>query len=191
MTEFWVSSGHHLTQRDEGGGLAVTDELILAWGTSQFQTHGIDPQLHVGTIAETQLRHMYEPLVKFERDLTTISPCLATAWERLDDLTVQFQLREGVTFHNGEPFNAEAVAYSVMRPLSDETPGDARSTYSIISGVDVIDDMTVNVTTSKPDPALARRRGLCKCGRGGLSRPHRSGQSELFRDRRPALCHFC
>jgi len=133
------------------------DELILAWGTSQFQTHGIDPQLHVGTIAETQLRHMYEPLVKFERDLTTISPCLATAWERIDDLTVQFQLREGVTFHNGEPFNAEAVAYSVMRPLSDETPGDARSTYTIISGVDVIDDMTVNVTTSSPDPALLAR----------------------------------
>ena len=31
MTEFWVSSGHHLTQRTEGGGLAVTDELILAY----------------------------------------------------------------------------------------------------------------------------------------------------------------
>jgi peptide/nickel transport system substrate-binding protein len=133
------------------------DELILAWGTSQFQTHGIDPQLHVGTIAETQLRHMYEPLVKFERDLTTISPCLATAWERVDDLTVQFQLREGISFHNGEPFNAEAVAYSVMRPLSDETPGDARSTYSIIDSVEVVDDLTVNVKTSKPDPALLAR----------------------------------
>lgn len=133
------------------------DELVLAWGTSQFQTTGIDPQLHVGTIAETQLRHMYEPLVKFESDLTTISPALAVAWERLDDLTVQFQLREGVSFHNGEPLNAEAVAYSVMRPLSDETPGQARSTYTIISGVDVIDDMTVNVKTSKPDPALLAR----------------------------------
>jgi peptide/nickel transport system substrate-binding protein len=133
------------------------EELVLAWGTTQFTTHGIDPQLHVGTIAETQLRHLYEPLVKFERDLTTISPCLATAWERLDDLTVQFQLREGVSFHNGEPFNADAVAYSVMRPLSDETPGDARSTYSIIESVEVVDDMTVNVKTSKPDPALLAR----------------------------------
>jgi peptide/nickel transport system substrate-binding protein len=133
------------------------EELVLAWGTTQFTTHGIDPQLHVGTIAETQLRHLYEPLVKFERDLTTISPCLATAWERLDDLTVQFQLREGVSFHNGEPFNADAVAYSVMRPLSDETPGDARSTYSIIETVEVVDDMTVNVKTSAPDPALLAR----------------------------------
>ena len=31
MREFWVSSGHHLTRRSDGGGLAVTDELILAY----------------------------------------------------------------------------------------------------------------------------------------------------------------
>lgn len=133
------------------------DELVLAWGTSQFQTHGIDPQLHVGTIAETQLRHLYEPLVKFERDLTTISPALAVAWERIDDLTVEFRLRENVSFHNGEPFNAEAVRFSVLRPLSDETPGDARSTYATIQDVEIIDDMTVRVKTSRPDPALLAR----------------------------------
>ncbi|HUG13389.1 MAG TPA: ABC transporter substrate-binding protein [Thermomicrobiales bacterium] len=133
------------------------EELVMAWGTSQFAGHGIDPQRHVGTIAETQLRHMYEPLVKFERDLQTISPALATAWERIDDLTVQFTLREGVTFHNGEEFNAEAVRYSILRPLSDETPGDTRSTYAIISDVVVVDDYTVNVVTSSPDPALLAR----------------------------------
>lgn len=133
------------------------DELIIVWGAYQFTTHGIDPQLHVGTVAEAQLRHMYEPLVAFERDLQTISPVLATEWERIDDLTMQFTLREGVTFHDGEEFNAETVRYSILRPLSDETPGDARSTYSIISDVEVIDDYTVNVITSEPDPALLAR----------------------------------
>jgi peptide/nickel transport system substrate-binding protein len=133
------------------------EELVMAWGTSQFATHGIDPQRHVGTIAETQLRHMYEPLVKFERDLQTISPALATEWERLDELTMQFKLREGVKFHNGEDFNAEAVRYSILRPLSDETPGDTRSTYAIIEDVEVVDEFTVNVKTSSPDPALLAR----------------------------------
>lgn len=133
------------------------DELVIAWGAYQFTTHGIDPQLHVGTVAEAQLRHMYEPLVAFERDLQTISPALATEWERLDDLTMQFKLRQGVSFHNGEPFNAEAVRYSVLRPLSDETPGDSRSTYSIIADVEVVDEYTVNVKTSQPDPALLAR----------------------------------
>lgn len=133
------------------------EELVMAWGTTQFTTHGIDPQRHVGTIAENQLRHMYEPLVQFERDLITISPCLATEWERIDELTMQFTLREDVTFHNGEPFNAEAVRYSVLRPLSDETPGDARSTYAIIEDVEVVDEYTVNIITSSPDPALLAR----------------------------------
>lgn len=133
------------------------DELIIVWGANQFATHGIDPQLHVGTIAESQLRHIYEPLVKFERDLQTISPVLATEWERIDELTMQFKLREDVYFHDGEPFNAETVRYSILRPLSDETPGDARSTYSIISDVEIVDEYTVNIKTSQPDPALLAR----------------------------------
>lgn len=133
------------------------DELIIAYGIDQLTTHGIDPQLHVATTNEAKLRHMYEPLVKFERDLQTISPHLATEWERLDPLTMQFKLRQGVKFHNGEPFNAEAVKYSVMRPLSDETPGDARSTYSIITDVEIVDDYTVNIKTKSPDPALIAR----------------------------------
>ena len=49
-------------------------EVILVWGTEQLTTHGTDPQTHVGTIAESRLRHMYEPLVKIERDAKTISP---------------------------------------------------------------------------------------------------------------------
>jgi peptide/nickel transport system substrate-binding protein len=133
------------------------DELVIAWGANQLTTHGIDPQLHVGTVAEAQLRHMYEPLVAFERDLQTISPALATEWTRLDDLRMQFKLRQGVTFHNGEEFNAEAVRYSVLRPLSDETPGDSRSTYSIIEDVEIVDPYTVNIKTNQPDPALLAR----------------------------------
>ena len=133
------------------------EELIMAWGINQLVNHGLDPQRHVNTVAENQLRHMYEPLVKFERDLVTISPCLATEWERIDELTLQFKLREGVSFHNGEPFNAEAVRFSLLRPLSDETPGDTRSTYAIIEDVEIVDEYTVNVITSSPDPALLAR----------------------------------
>jgi peptide/nickel transport system substrate-binding protein len=134
------------------------EELIIAWGVSHLDAaHGLDPQRHVHTIAENKLRHMYEPLAEFDRDLTTINPKLATSWERVDDLRMQFELREGVEFHNGEPFNAEAVRYSVLRPLSDETPGWVRDTYAIIVDVEVIDDYTVNIVTSEPDPALLAR----------------------------------
>ncbi len=132
-------------------------ELVLCWGTDQLTTHAIDPQTHVATIAESILRHVYEPLVKVERDGKTISPLLATAWKRLDDNTMQFTLRQNITFHNGEPFNADSVKYSIMRPLDPKNNADARSTYTVIDRVDVVDPYTVNVHTAKPDPALLSR----------------------------------
>jgi len=46
-------------------------ELVLAWGTNQLTTHGIDGQLYLATIAESQLRHIYEPMVKVERPATS------------------------------------------------------------------------------------------------------------------------
>lgn len=133
------------------------EELVLAWGTFPSTDWGLDPQRHVNTIAENWLRHMYEPLIQYDRDLETISPVLAEDWERIDELTVEFHLREDVVFHNGEELDAEAVRFSILRPLSDQTPGDARSTYATINDVEVVDDYTVQIITGEPDPALLSR----------------------------------
>ena len=133
------------------------DELVLCWGTYQLQTHQLDPQTHVGTIAESQLRHIFEPLVQIDRDLQTIKPQLATEWKRLDDLTIQFKLRQGVKFHNGEEFDADAARFSIMRPIDPATKADARTTYAGIGSVEVLDKYTINVKTTKPDPALLLR----------------------------------
>ena len=133
------------------------DELVLTWGTYQLQTHQLDPQTHVGTIAESQLRHIFEPLVQIDRDLQTVKPQLATEWQRLDDLTLQFKLRQGVKFHNGEDFDGDAARFSILRPLDPANKADARTTYAGISAVDVLDKYTINVKTGKPDPALLLR----------------------------------
>lgn len=132
-------------------------ELVISFGIDQLTTHGIDPQLHVATTNEAKLRHIYDSLVIFERDLQTISPQLATEWKRIDPLTMQFKLRQGVKFQNDEPFNADAAKYSILRPLSDQTPSDARSSYLTISDVEVVDEYTINVKTKDPDPALLAR----------------------------------
>src|SRR5712692_11009200 len=133
------------------------DELVVSWGTYQLQTHQLDPQTHVGTIAESQLRHIFEPLVQIDRDLQTIKPQLATEWRRLDDLTIQFKLRQGVKFHNGEDFDAEGARFSVLRPIDPANKADARTTYAGISDVEVLDKYTINIKTAKPDPALLLR----------------------------------
>jgi peptide/nickel transport system substrate-binding protein len=133
------------------------DELVVCWGTYQLQTHQLDPQTHVGTIAESQLRHIFEPLVQIDRDLQTVKPQLATEWQRLDDLTIQFKLRQGIKFHNGEDFDAQAARFSILRPIDPANKADARTTYAGISAVEVLDKYTINVKTAKPDPALLLR----------------------------------
>lgn len=83
-------------------------------------------------------------------------PGLATRWEELDDGTrIRFELREGVTFHNGEPFNAEAVKFTFERLLGEEgARGPQRSNYTAIESVEIIDDNTVDFHLSEPDPVL-------------------------------------
>lgn len=83
-------------------------------------------------------------------------PGLATSWEELDEgKRIRFKLREGVTFHNGEPFNAAAVKFTFERLLGDEgAKGPQRSNYTAIEKVEVIDDSTVDFHLSAPDPVL-------------------------------------
>ncbi|MCJ8140024.1 ABC transporter substrate-binding protein [Falsirhodobacter halotolerans] len=85
-----------------------------------------------------------------------LQPGLATAWEELDDGTrIRFTLREGVTFHNGEPFNAEAVKFTFDRLLGEEGgKGPQQSNYTAIESVEIIDDMTVDFHLKAPDPVL-------------------------------------
>lgn len=83
-------------------------------------------------------------------------PGLATEWEELDDGTrIRFALREGVTFHNGEEFNADSVKYTFDRLLGEEgAKGPQQSNYIAIEEVEVIDDYTVDFHLSAPDPVL-------------------------------------
>ncbi|MDB5613759.1 MAG: oligopeptide transporter, substrate binding protein, partial [Devosia sp.] len=83
-------------------------------------------------------------------------PALAESWEELDEgKRIRFKLRTGVTFHNGEPFNAAAVKFTFDRLLGDEgAKGPQRSNYVAISEVEVIDDNTVDFHLSAPDPVL-------------------------------------
>src|SRR6516225_6368767 len=89
-----------------------------------------------------------------------IVPQLASAWEWTDDKKgLVLNLRRGVKFHDGEPFDAAAVKFSIERHLT--TPGSTRkSDISAISGVEIIDDHTAKVVLSAPfAPLLAQLAG--------------------------------
>ena len=86
-----------------------------------------------------------------------IAPGLATSWEWIGDTDdrLRFTLREGVTFHNGEPFDANAVKFTFDRLLGEEgAAGPQQSNYTSIDRVEIVDDYTVDLVLGSPDPVL-------------------------------------
>lgn len=88
-------------------------------------------------------------------DLKLVSG-LAESWEELDEgKRIRFHLRKGVTFHNGEPFNAEAVKFTFERLLGEQgAKGPQRSNYVAIDSIEIIDEYTVDMKLKAPDPVL-------------------------------------
>jgi peptide/nickel transport system substrate-binding protein len=95
-----------------------------------------------------------EPLI--ERNPTTgaLEPLLATEWEATSDTEWTFTLREGVTFQDGTPFNADAAAFAIDRAVNSSLGCDVEGQMfgDPDLTLEVIDDTTLKVTTEVPDP---------------------------------------
>ncbi|MBI2385358.1 MAG: ABC transporter substrate-binding protein [Elusimicrobia bacterium] len=116
----------------------------------------LDPQKEFSEKNHTIVQQMFEGLVRFGPD-GVIEPALATEWRQLDPKTIQFKLREGVSFHNGEPFNAESVKFSVERYLNPATAFPALGFIDSVERVQIVAENTVNVITKYPDGLLLNR----------------------------------
>jgi peptide/nickel transport system substrate-binding protein len=79
-------------------------------------------------------------------------PQLAVAWKIVDSTHWDFELRQGVRFHDGTPFTAEDVVFSIGRAQAKTS--DFRGRVDGIADVEAIDDRTIRVTTAAPDPSL-------------------------------------
>jgi peptide/nickel transport system substrate-binding protein len=99
--------------------------------------------------------NIYDGLVQRGADMK-LMPALATSWKVAEDgLSIRFELRKGVTFHNGEPFDAKAVKFTFDRLLGSEGgKGPQQSNYNVIDRVDIIDDSTINMVLKKTDPVM-------------------------------------
>ncbi len=96
------------------------------------------------------LNNVYEGLVRRGKDMS-IEPALATSWEPIGaGEGWRFTLRQGVTFHDGSAFDASDVLFSYQR-ASDEA-SDTRSWFAPVSDVIVVDDYTVDIMTTAPNP---------------------------------------
>lgn len=102
-------------------------------------------------------QNVVETLVQSEPADFSLKPRLATSWARVDDLTWRFNLRRDVKFHDSTPFTAQAVKYSIERTLPHPSCADKRFLAGFKTEINVIDDNTIEMKTSTPEPILPLR----------------------------------
>lgn len=101
-------------------------------------------------------------LIWRDRETADYVPWLAESWEQLDDLTWRISLREGISFHNGEPFDAVAAKYTIDRIQGDEQALVHRQ-WNFIEEVRILDDFTIEVATVAPEPSFLNKMAGTGC----------------------------
>ena len=160
--------------------LALADNLIRWSSQGDAMTLDAHAQNEGMTLATAQ--QIYEPLVNRTKDMT-LEPALATSWGLTGDPTVwEFTLREGVTFHDGRPFTADDVVFTFERALKPTS--DMKDIIGTVSHTVAVDDYTVQIVTTGPNPILPQQiNDIFVMSRGwaeehGVTEPQDSASNE-------------
>lgn len=113
----------------------------------------IDPHFHNLTPNNALFMHFFDALVIFDENQKT-SPGLAVSWKPLDDLTWEFKLRKDVKWHDGSPFTADDVVFTLGRAGNVPNSPGSFGTYTKGKTAVKIDDHTVHIKTETPYPLM-------------------------------------
>lgn len=133
--------------------LAAAGEAGTLVVAQPADAYSMDPAKHSAFPTANILFQIYDGLVTMDEKGELVAG-LATSWSNPDPLTWRFKLREGVKFHNGEPFNAEAVKFTFDRALDPNFKAPYYSRISAIKSVEIVDEYTVDLKTEKPFPTM-------------------------------------
>ncbi|MEM9268078.1 MAG: ABC transporter substrate-binding protein [Pseudomonadota bacterium] len=121
----------------------------------QLEPPHLDPTgAAAAAIDEVVYANIYEGLTRFGAD-GAILPALAQSWEISEDgLSYVFTLRDGVTYHSGAEMTAADVKFSLDRARADDSTNAQKALFATIDSVNVVDDVTVEITLTAPTGAL-------------------------------------
>jgi peptide/nickel transport system substrate-binding protein len=134
--------------------LSFAQEITIALGSEPTT---LDPQLREDGGERAVNDNIYETLMARKPDGTLVPGLAASEPKLLDPTTWEVKLRPGIKFHDGEPFNADAVVYSIQRIIDPKFNSEQISFFNTIKGAEKVDDLTVRVLTTGPDPILLSR----------------------------------
>lgn len=134
---------------DPASGSTAKDSLVIAAGADIYS---MDPQLKKDTPSARIKALVFETLVNVTAD-NEVVPGLAESWEFIDDTTIHFTIREGVTFHNGEALTMDDILYSFQR--GENAPQTSITMDPIdVANCKAVDDRTFEMKLKYPYGAI-------------------------------------
>ena len=141
--------------------LLVLSMPLLAWAAPQGKViiaQGVDPSTldpmnHQETPVSNVAVNIFDTLLERDQELNIV-PLLAESYRIAAPTVWEFKLRRGIKFHNGEPFDAEAVKFSLERLVDPNLKMRGASPFAPLSRVEVVDSYTVRIHTKAPWPIL-------------------------------------
>jgi peptide/nickel transport system substrate-binding protein len=128
------------------------DQWVIAFGEEPFTLNPAGKGALAAVSDYVQI-HMFDALVDFTGPDLALKPMLAVRWENPNPTTWRFHLRRGVKFHNGDPFTAEDVKFTIDTQLANK--GSSINAYlGPTETARVIDPYTIEITTKTPFPPL-------------------------------------
>lgn len=119
-------------------------------------TDSLDPHV-ASSRSNAWMSMLFDTLLGYHYDPDTgafaIVPALAADYTVVDPLTLEFQLREGVVFHDGSPWNAETARWNIERAVN-HPDSVVKETLAGVTEVEVVDDLTIRLHLSSPQPLL-------------------------------------
>jgi peptide/nickel transport system substrate-binding protein len=115
----------------------------------------LDPHKNTAGVSMATYFLLYNGLTRID-ETGQLRPGLAESWRWLNDRVFQLRLRRGVTFQNGEAFDASVVKWNIDRVLNPETKAPVKDRIPTVVGAEVVDGLTVNLVNSGPSGLLPR-----------------------------------
>lgn len=113
----------------------------------------IDPHYHNVTANMGIAQNIFDTLVQQDGE-QQLQPGLALSWTPIDQTTWEFKLRDGVTFHDGSPFTAADVKFSIERIPQVESPGSYDRFVRQVKEIEIVDPLTIRFKTDVPFPLM-------------------------------------
>ena len=130
------------------GGDTPPDGFTITVGNTS-EPLSLDPHRVNDQPSARVMRQIYDTLV-IQTESLELAPGLAERWTQVDDVTWEFEIRPGVTFHDGSPLTASDVVFTMERLRDPATAAPASFLLGPIDAIALVDDMTVRITTNGP-----------------------------------------